>query len=676
MKKLDLHIHTIPTVSDRPFDFSMESLKKYVNDLALDAIAITNHNVFDESQFGEIVSALEIPVFPGIEVDIEGGHLLVITDPTDIEDFSKKCAQVFRCNGSCAGAFISEAQFVSIFSDLSRYLMIPHYDKSPILSLERVPQISKYIKCGEVSSAKKFLTLQSIDNEKIPVLFSDWRAEIGADAPIGRQTYFDIDEVTLTSIKYALTDSAKVSLKPEDGNTIFPILDNGLQISTGLTVVLGKRSSGKTFTLSQISEQFPGGKYIKQFSLLSTDEDQDEKKFEELLKAKGDSVSESYLAPFKDVVNDVIPIDLNRDEHDIDAYLSALKKSAEEAQRQDVFSKAALYQETLFSIRSLTTLESLIDAVDVLITTLEYKELLEKHVGRKNLLSLAIDLRAQYIHEKEELLYREYINSLIVSVKKELQVRSAATPVPDIDFYSLLMNAYKVEVFNSLAKDVRKERTIETQNLYSYRIVATCCPYNKASELVHASRRKMAFADAFKLYDKPYEFLNALKEKPELPNTEYYKYFANITYKVLNQYGCPASGGERSEYNLLQELSDGGKKSILILDEPESSFDNIFLKDGVDSLLKDISKSIPVVVATHNNTIGVSIHPDYIIYTQKEVLPDGGVKYHLYSGYPSSSDLIDLEGNHISRKDVLLDCLEAGEIAYIDRRGSYEILNH
>ena len=45
------------------------------------------------------------------------------------------------------------------------------------------------------------------------------------------------------------------------------------------------------------------------------------------------------MAPFKDVVNDVIPIDLNRDEHDIDAYLLALKKSAEEAQRQDVFSK-------------------------------------------------------------------------------------------------------------------------------------------------------------------------------------------------------------------------------------------------------------------------------------------------------------------------------------------------
>ena len=51
------------------------------------------------------------------------------------------------------------------------------------------------------------------------------------------------------------------------------------------------------------------------------------------------------------------------------------------------------------------------------------------------------------------------------------------------------------------------------------------------------------------------------------------------------------------------------------------------------------------------------------------------MEYHLYSGYPSSEDLVDLKGNHISRKSVLLDCLEAGEAAYMDRRNSYEILN-
>lgn len=207
-----------------------------------------------------------------------------------------------------------------------------------------------------------------------------------------------------------------------------------------------------------------------------------------------------------------------------------------------------------------------------------------------------------------------------------------------------------------------------------YRVVAQSSPFSGALAMQKVSRSKTVFSDAFKEYNDPYKFLQVLKGK-DIPASEYYKYFVNITYEVFNQYGSPASGGERSEYNLLQELSDGVKNSILILDEPESSFDNIFLRDGVDSLLKDISKTIPVIIATHNNTIGVSVHPDYIVYACKEVLSDGKLEYHLYSGYPSSEDLVDLKGNHISRKSVLLDCLEAGEAAYMDRRNSYEILN-
>ena len=112
------------------------------------------------------------------------------------------------------------------------------------------------------------------------------------------------------------------------------------------------------------------------------------------------------------------------------------------------------------------------------------------------------------------------------------------------------------------------------------------------------------------------------------------------------------------------------------MDEPESSFDNLFLKDGVNTLLKDLSKHTPVVVSTHNNTIGASLCPDYLIYTEKEILPNGEVKYHLYHGYPSSMFLTDLEGNKIKCKDIMLDCLEAGEPAYVDRRRSYEIFDN
>ena len=47
MKKLDLHIHTVQTVSDHPFSFSIEKLKEYVQKLKIEGIAITNHNMFN-----------------------------------------------------------------------------------------------------------------------------------------------------------------------------------------------------------------------------------------------------------------------------------------------------------------------------------------------------------------------------------------------------------------------------------------------------------------------------------------------------------------------------------------------------------------------------------------------------------------------------------------------------
>lgn len=46
MKKVDLHIHTVATVSDHYFEFSMDTLQSYVECKELDAIAVTNHNLF------------------------------------------------------------------------------------------------------------------------------------------------------------------------------------------------------------------------------------------------------------------------------------------------------------------------------------------------------------------------------------------------------------------------------------------------------------------------------------------------------------------------------------------------------------------------------------------------------------------------------------------------------
>ena len=675
MKKIDLHLHTIATVSDHAFDFSIEKLIEYIENEKLDPIAITNHNVFDREQYELISASISIPVFPGIEVDVENGHLLVITEVSDMDDFCNKCSCVFRINGNSNTSFLTEQDFISIFGDLTKYLLIPHYDKTPVLNLNRIPNIQGYIRCGEVSSVKKFISTKKTRDDLVPVLFSDIRISSDITEWPKRQTFVDVGELSISSIKYALCDSAKVSVSPEDGHTVFEVLDSGLCVSTGLTVILGKRSSGKSFTLDRINEQFENAKYIKQFALLSTDDAANQRQFEETLRIQGDSVAESFLAPFRAVVEDVEKINLQQDEQNVENYLEALLKAASEAERQDIFAKCSMFQESQFSIKDLRALDDLITAVDTLIQNTEYQDIIAKYFSKESLVRLAIDLREQYIREREKANLMQYTNDIVISIQRELQVRSSNTPIPEVDLYQFLLNREKINKFIDIAKQVKKERTIEQRNLHSYRVIAKAAPYEGAQALQRTSKSKTAFSDVFRKYNDEYEYLQMLKQKEELPSSEYYKYFAKITYEVLNQYGTPASGGERSEYNLLQQLTDAARSDILLMDEPESSFDNLFLKDGVNALLKELSKHIPVVIATHNNTIGASLHPDYLIYTEKEIQVDGEIRYHLYHGYPSNTILTDLEGNEINRKDVMLDCLEAGEPAYMDRRHSYEILN-
>ena len=140
MKKLDLHIHTKKSESDYPFDLSIDKLKEYVAQMEIDGIAITNHNLFDKDQFFVIQNELKdiCVVLPGIEIDLgikSDGHILCITTQDDIDDFSQKCDKINELIKE-QNDFVKYDKFKSIFTDLGKYLWIPHYDKDPILDKE------------------------------------------------------------------------------------------------------------------------------------------------------------------------------------------------------------------------------------------------------------------------------------------------------------------------------------------------------------------------------------------------------------------------------------------------------------------------------------------------------------------------------------------------------------
>ena len=678
MKKVDLHIHTISTVKDYPFNFDMDSLVQYVQSQKIDVIAITNHNVFDRKQYEQICSHLPSTlVLPGIEIDIDGGHALFLSDkePQALYAFEAICKQIAPLVNSQDDTIPFE-QIETIFKDFSDYLVIPHYDKEPKLPSDTIVKFGANIFAGEVCSVKKFVTALKNRNSLVPVLFSDFRVETlpyGAVYP-NRQTYIDINDVTVNNLKLCLRDKAKVGLAPTDGHDLFQWSSSGLCLSTGLNIILGKRSSGKTYTLNRIDKHF-GGKalYIRQFSLLNTKDPNSIEQFEQEDKIKQERIASEYLKPFKEIIEDICQVPtMDSDMYMLEQYMKSLVKYANEQHLNDVYSKTQMFNTPTFQSFELDELKNLIDSTEWLITSKTYEKIIEDCLDKNALKILFCRLVKKYRQLYLSNLLIDDVNVALVDIKRNLQMKSSATRIPDIDLYAVLRNNRKRQRFNEVAHNLQKQRIINQRSVSHFTVSTSTRPYFNATDLKQGMQ--VSLVEVFNSYSNPYAFLQKLKGTA-IESTDYYKYFVKVEYKILNSLGAEVSGGERTEFNFLSKVKDAMTHDILIIDEPESSFDNIFLKEEVNTLIKEMSQTMPVIVSTHNSTIGGSIKPDYILYTEKSVV-DGYVVYKVYEGRPDSKLLKTPSGDSINNYIITMNSLEAGEAAYNNRKQGYDLLKN
>lgn len=678
MKKVDLHIHTISTVKDRSFTFDINVLEDYVLSQKIDVIAITNHNVFDRNQYEQI--CLQLPttiVLPGIEIDIDGGHTLFIadSDKKSLDAFEAICNQIPPLVKSQDDT-IPFDQVQNLFHCFDDYLVVPHYDKEPKLPNETISKFGANIFAGEVCSVKKFVSALKTPNSLVPVLFSDFRVETLQYDEIypNRQTYIDINDVTVNSLKLCLRDKNKVGLAPTDGHNLFQWSTSGLCLSTGLNIILGKRSSGKTHTLNSINKHF-GGKalYIRQFSLLNTKDPNSIEQFEQEDKIKQSKIASDYLQPFKDVVDNISQVPTTEaDMHLLDQYMKALVKFANEQHLNDVYSKTQMFNTPTYISFETNELKRLIDSVEQLIKNEKYKKEVEAFLDKKMLKGLFCKLVDKYrsLNMSNKLI--EDVNATLHAIKANLQMQSTATRIPDLDLYGILINDCKRVKFNKVVHELKTSRHINSRDVGHFRISTTTRPYHNATDMKQGSQ--VSLVEAFKSYDSPFEFIQKLKDTA-VESTSFYKYFVKVEYKILNSLGTVVSGGERTEFNFLSKVKDAMMSDILIIDEPESSFDNIFLKDEVNTLIKEMSKNMPVIVSTHNSTIGGSIKPDYILYTEKTIV-NGKVDYKVYEGMPDSKFLRTPSGDSIENYKITMNSLEAGEAAYNNRKQGYDLLKN
>lgn len=670
MKKIDLHIHTVPTISDSSFTFSLENFKRYVADAHLDAVAVTNHDVFDGKQFRLIQSALDAVVFPGIEINVEEGHLLVIASSSGVEEFEAK-AHLVSQKITKLGDRISVEDLSKIFGDLGNYLIVPHSDKAPSIAGATLDKLRPYVCAGEVDSAKKFVRAIKDDAKLTPVLFSDARMRTDLATLPTRQTFVDCGDLTLSSLKTCFRDKGKVALSKDDGNSLWQVFESGEMLSTGLNVLIGARSTGKTYTLDRLSRTIENVKYIKQFSLVQQDEAAYERQFKGDVERRRSVLVDDYLSGLKTVLDEVMKIDLTANEKAVERYVSTLVKSAEEADRRDAFSKTELFDAENFTIGQTKVLQDLIASARQIIENVEFKTIIEKHLDVRALKRLACELIELLWARTLENSKKNLVNEVIKDVKQGLRMRTAAVPVEDVDLYKISIDTKRIQRFRDIVDFLKVETVVFQEGFQGFRVEAKREPFGGAGEIKEVSRVKTSFAAAFRKYGEPYEYLRELMSDESLSRAELYKLFVKITYRILNKDGFEVSGGERSEFRLLQEIADAQNFDILLIDEPESSFDNLFLNSNVNQILKDISETMPVIVVTHNSTVGASVDADFVLYTSKE-LEQGKAVHRIYSGRPTDKQLLSVDGKTISTHEVMLNSLEAGVVPYESRRRGYE----
>lgn len=674
IKAIDLHIHTIPTLSDAEFEFDIGVLKQYVTAMHIDAIAITNHDKFDAKQFEQIQNELTSTVIlPGVEVSLESGHMLVISPPDLVCELKNSCASLEKYitkQGDC----ITLENFHELFPEYEHYLLIPHYKKNPAIREQIIQSFPKgCIVCGEVSSPKKFEMMKHDTMDSLtPVMFSDQRMKKGLEHFKVGITYVDIDSVDISKLKIALSDKSKVSLNPDFKDGDFVIFNDGTTAAYGLNVLLGKRSSGKTFLLDAISDSFGENiKYIPQFTITKQC---DKESFQETIDRYYESISESYLAPLRKIIGVVLQIDAQLDNKQVNDYAKTLIEYAKSQSKANIFSRARIFKESQFSNIEPKEASYLLDAIGLLLNNTKYQNLIKYFIDTRQLQKLFLAMVNKYEKEIKNYKLKNEANDIISSVKRLLSNRAAITQPAEVDFYVIMKNRLIVSKFNKLAEALK--RASDIKNLSSsfdrFSIDVSKKPFNKVSEIKSVIKLKDALNEVFSNYydNNPYLFVKKAKSAGVSENL-LYKIIVKINLETKNEKGETVSGGERAEFLLLKELEDANAADMLLFDEPEPSFDNTFIKDRIITTLKNISTRIPVIVATHNNSIGASMNPDRLIYAMSE---DGGSHHKLFSGTLTSDALTATDGESLPIKTTILDALEAGSELYDKRRTIYENL--
>ena len=677
-KKIDFHIHTISSIKDAEFEFSLEWLKKYIEETDLDAIAITNHDLFEKKNFEEITRNLgEVKVYPGIELTLDIGHVNIVFPVACIDELSNFSDWLSGIHQTQSDSITSE-QLCAQLPCWDQGIYIFELGKSK--GVKEIPDVFSNVVCvGGVPNQLRFNIAKNNQEGLVPCLFSDAHAtnqDSGNRNKIenlkNKQTYLQIDSCEFEDIKKCLRDKSKVSINKENLKDAINI--DGVNISSGLNLVVGKRGTGKTYFLNKIKEYSDDECYeIKQFETARADEYIEKQRKEQGVK-EFSLWQERYTKEFSKIKAYIQ--DMHNETNDIEKFLVDVKRFANEMARSNSSQKYLLFQETEFELPNIDYIRNALKNIKEVIDNKEIWSLLKNNSQKKShFIEVYSELRDIYLKYRQDSELKQKSNEIMRNVKSTITAWIGIDNVQECSVNKVIEKQQLEKKIDSFLKTIVVETPLKNDRLHGYQIRVNLIPYKTASQFQKAIGTQEAVNnDLIKAYnDKDFiAFLKNLKQKKFYNEANFAEYLLQKEVKLLDSEGVPASGGQAVGFALMLRLNEAKNKPIILIDEPESSLDNAYIRNELNKELKQLARNSMVVVITHNSTLGTLLEPDYLIITSK----DNDGTYSVKSGEFTSCKIKDsLNGLEEKSYDKFIEAMESGMDSFTKKGEIYANLN-
>lgn len=681
VKKVDFHIHTISSEKDYDFSYSTQWLEDYVQKSELDAIAITNHDLFDKDNFEKVKQ--DIPssttVFPGIELSLESGHVNIIFSEEDMSNLVEFSSWLATKSLGEKGKITTE-DLCENMSNWENGIYIFELGKSNSLSVPE--KLSGVCAVAGVTNQLKFQSFYKMKGGLTPVLFSDAHADENdpeekrknIDILKRKNTFLQVDNCSFQEIKNCITDKSKVGINADH---LSGVIDIGKHtVSTGLNLIVGKRGTGKTNFLEKIKRQydFEDIYEIAQFETSKSDEFIEKQRKEQGQNSVNDW-KKQYNSQFSAIQNY-----LNNPEDDFDRklenYISSVKKFAKDMAESNSKSKYKLSKESNFEELSTENLERYLLILYDIINNSDFWILLKNSTEKKKVfVETYNELRELYVKKRERNDIQEKVNEILVSVKRIVQSKTGITPVFDCEFSKIVQKSQTEKEINKFMDEIICETVLKRDKIHGYQIIVKLSPFKNADQFRKDFTTREGVHDDLIVPYRNVEyikFLKNLKKKKFFKYSNIPDYFLHLEVQLLDAEGTPASGGQAVGFALMMRLEEAKTKPIVLIDEPEASLDNAYIREELIKAIRDLSTNSTVFVVTHNSTLGALLEPDYLIVTAK----NDEKNYHILTGEFSSHFVSNSSDILENSYEKFVEAMEAGIETYNKKGEIYESLRN